>query len=215
MAWLREIRSERDRSWPWWLDLWRSSFPADEREDESVLIGELRVAAPGAMRLWVVEREATPIGLVRARTISSATHSREFESTGFGFVVHLALTRENRGSGLGREVIQETIEALREDAKRLGSSYQGTVFEVEKEDPARPETAKRSAFFERLGAKVMSGSYVQPSLGEGKPRLDMDLRFLPAAACVDYAELIRLFYREAYGLGADHELTLRTIAGLG
>lgn len=105
----------------------------------------------------------------------------------FLYVEHLATEPEMRGRGIGGKMLKDLIK----QKNRL------TVLESEKPDE---EIAKRRiGFYDRLGFKVNSYEYFQPSYGEGKEELSLVFLSNPRLLAPDEFEKIRLtIYKNVY-----------------
>ncbi len=105
----------------------------------------------------------------------------------FLYVEHLATEPEMRGRGIGGKMLKDLIK----QKNRL------TVLESEKPDE---EIAKRRiGFYDRLGFKVNSYEYFQPSYGKGKEELSLLFLSNPRLLAPDEFEKIRrTLYKNVY-----------------
>lgn len=176
--------------------LYDAAFPVSEREPPRVIIEsvERRVA------LVVRARQGSEtIGLATTHLLANPPAS---------FLVYLAVSKENRNQGLGPKLFEEV---MRDGPKQA-------VWEVDRPDRApsaeeRTLRERRIAFFERLGGKILLGSYYQPPVN-GDEAVPMALM---ARGVVDTPEtieaLVRAMYFEKYGAanGIDRALLERLL----
>lgn len=203
---MREVLSAHDPSLPKLIELYVSSFPEDEREDPSYLqnaLGELNLSSPGRIataHLLVAERGSEPFGFAFCEFLREAQ---------MGFHVYIALTPSERGKGFGRRLLLCAEERMRLDALYLGVAYHGSICEVERVEDATDEADKRTRlrrvhFYERLGARIISSTYIQPALSPDKQPVRLYLMWRDADGGLSREEIIERFYSEVYGLDEHH-----------
>lgn len=174
---IREILSSQDPSFDQVIQLYESSFPDDEREPTPVLrnsIDPLLISQPvqtTIRHLIVAERAGKVVGLQL---------QDYFPGVGLGWIIYLAIDPSERRSGLGTRLFRCGIASCRLDALFNQDEYRGVILEVERiEDSVgesqRSEREKRMMFFERLGIQKLTGTYIQPSLGEGLNPVKLNL----------------------------------------
>lgn len=108
---------------------------------------------------------------------------------GFTFGEHFAVTKNERGAGLGAKIIAEV---LKTDKRRF-------ILEVE---PPETETAKRRiGFYERAGFSLNDFEYCQPPLGKNKKPLP--LLIMSTGGKLTEAEFQKVkqeIYKNVYGV---------------
>ena len=109
---------------------------------------------------------------------------------GFVYVEYLAVREELRGRGIGTEVMRTFLESMGDVP---------VVLEVE--PPVCRLTRSRVRFYERLGLRLMTDYYVQPSYGV-VPGLEM--RLMVSAPCglggLAVGDMARTLHSEVYGV---------------
>lgn len=111
-----------------------------------------------------------------------------------GFVTYLVVAPHARGQGVGERLLREAVDELHADGAAL------VLGEVN--DPRLRGNWERLARFQRWGARVVEGRYVQPALAEGLAR-DRGLLLIALAGSraldekIDGAR-VRSFVRELY-----------------
>ena len=112
-----------------------------------------------------------------------------YPTSDVGFVTYLVVAPEQRGRGLGEQLLRGAVE-------QLGGLVLGEV-----NDPRKGADWKRLERFQRWGARVLDVRYVQPALGPGLSR-DRGLvliAFAPIPEPVDGAR-VRAFVEELYAV---------------
>jgi len=165
------------------------TFPEWERESIPEFLGDLK--AGRGHTLWVLsDNSGQFLGFARGMV---------FPSLRRGWVVHVALLSECRGSGLGEQMLKLVWEEMQASCAGL----EGVYLEVERLEDATTESErtarhKRLAFFERLGAQLISPGYIQPPSQQGQPPVPLNLLFWGKTAASD-EELLADFYAAAFG----------------
>ncbi|MBL8060206.1 MAG: GNAT family N-acetyltransferase [Chthonomonas sp.] len=165
------------------------TFPECERESIPDFLADLE--AGRGHTLWVLtDPHDQFLGFARGMV---------FPSLKRGWVVHVALDPRHRGGGLGAELLQQVLGEMR----RSFEGFEGMYLEVERLQEAateqeRAERQKRLAFFDRLGARLVSPDYIQPPSQPGQPPVPLNLLFWGETAASD-DELLADFYEAAFG----------------
>lgn len=124
------------------LDLYESAFPAEERRP---IDDFCRLVANDTVSLRAIFVNNAFAGFI------TIWHFPKFY-----YIEHFALKSEQRGRGIGSQVL-----------KRLKAMLERPVV-LEAEPPSlSPEAARRIEFYRRNGFEVISTDYVQPSYGPG------------------------------------------------
>lgn len=140
-------------------------------------------------------RAAIATGLLTVRIaldverIAGGICFERYPKSGVGFVTYMVVAPEQRGRGLGEQLLRGAVE-------QLGGLVLGEV-----NDPRAGGEWKRLERFQRWGARVLDVRYVQPALGPGLER-DRGLvliAFAPIPDPVDGAR-VRAFVEELYAL---------------
>jgi len=147
----------------------------------------LAVNRPGAARQFYVL-----VSTGATEKIVGATVFSYVVASNCGFSEYIVTSRDVRGSGVGRQLVDGRAALLDTAAREhgLGKTCRGIFIEVDNPDrtPAdllaqERETAldarERWRIFDHLGFRRLDLAYVQPPLGDGKTAVDyMDLMFL-------------------------------------
>lgn len=151
--------------------IYEASFPVIERRTRD---GQRRAMEHPDYRLRVMEEEGSILAFLGYWDLPSCV-----------FVEHLATTEASRGKGHGKALVLECI-----------SSTEKPVFlEIEPITDADPMTARRAAFYERLGFYANRFYYEQMPLKEGD--LPIPLWVMSYGAPVEEEEFSP-FKREIY-----------------
>lgn len=213
---VREILSGRDPSFKPVMELYRRSFPPDEREPVWRIrewIHPLRLSAPGlkiARHLLVVERGDAPLGF---------SLFEFFCEVGMGFAVYLVVDPEERGKWLGQRLFNCSLERMRLDAGFAGVPFHGCVLEVERiEDAADEEDRvireRRLRLFHHLGARIITPTYVQPALTPDLQPTPLNLMWLEQQPGLQPQEIVQHFYRIEFGLPSNHPFVQAALEGI-
>jgi|GEM_PF-6351557 len=103
------------------------------------------------------------------------------------FVGYLAVHEDFRRNGLGEKLLARALGHAQAAFSKAGQDFAGAVFEVERVEDAidpfeRLERRARLRFFSRLGALLISDSFLMPP-HEGLAPSPMNLFFLPWGSC--------------------------------
>lgn len=200
---LRRIRSSSDPLAEEALDLLEFLFPPEELEPREVIEAEFD-GSP--FETWIFEDEDEFLGgVVRGRVSTDGS---------WVWVVHVGLRPDLRGDGWGGRLLLAGIEAL------CGShpECRGTFLEVERladslDEHDRQIRARRLRFFEKLGAEVVSETYIQAPVRPETGPVPLNLLWLSrgeSEGLPNQAD-IEEFYKTAFGLPADHPFVLCTL----
>ncbi len=165
--------------------LLETTFPDCERESIPDFLADLE--ANRGPSLWVMtSHDGYLIGFARGFV---------FQASRRGFVVHIALVPESRGKRLGEQLLKRVNEEMRTSCE----GYEGMYLEVERledavTDAERESRRKRLAFFDRLGARLVSSELIQPPSQPGQPPVPLNLLFWGETAARD-DELLSDFYK--------------------
>lgn len=202
---LRRVASQEDPHAEEILDLFESLFPPEELEPREVIAGEWH-GSP--YETWTFEEGGKTGGICRGRV----DPDREW-----CWIVHIGLRPDLRGRGWGADLLLEGIEQICRESPKT----KGTILEVERvQDALDPESRlareKRLAFFDRLGAELLSPTYIQASVRPGCPPVPLNLLWLQRSPGIpDAPALIQSFYRTAFGLAMDHPFVRCALGRLG
>lgn len=185
------------------LDLLEFLFPPEELEPREVIEAEFD-GSP--FETWIFEDEDEFLGgVVRGRVSPDGA---------WAWVVHVGLRPDLRGEGWGGQLLLAGIEAL----CSTHPGCKGTLLEVERLEDAESESeaavrAGRLKFFEKLGAKKISSTYIQDAVREETGPVPLNLLWLARGneEMPDFVGLIEDFYSVAFGLEKDHPYVLCTL----
>ncbi|MDO4288683.1 MAG: GNAT family N-acetyltransferase [Eubacterium sp.] len=134
-----------------------ASFPRSERRSRK---GQQALLEEAAYELLTLP---APDGGVLA--VLGVWHLGDFD-----YIEHAAVSVEARGGGIGSRIFEEFF-------KING----GRMVLLEVEPPEETDAKRRIRFYERLGFYLNPYDYCQPSLGEGKPALPLQIMTYPEA----------------------------------
>lgn len=97
------------------------------------------------------------------------------------FIDHLAVDKRLQGKGMGTELMQYFLKNI----------YSSSVVVLEVEPPVDEITKKRVVFYERLGFKLNDFPYLQPSMQEGQPQIEMQIMSYPVSLTHEEFNAIR------------------------
>jgi len=205
---LQDLRSFNER-------IFLDAFPNDnERED---LFGQIvpRIACkeesePYSFCTLVKEEAKVCAGMI----------SDWYPSCNSLEIIYIAVDRDSRRSGIGKELIQRSYEDIKAILAEEGHKLEYVFLEVDIPeegigDMNPMDPIGRLRFWDKMGAKRLPFRYTQPPLSEGKdPADNLMLLMLPhlspgledgEIATVDLCAFLKAFYQ---GLGASDSLTL-------
>jgi GNAT superfamily N-acetyltransferase len=184
---------ELERDGSLW-EIYRDSFPADEREPEAVIVDSVRKQVGLAFR---ARRDDVTIGI-------ATTHL--LENPAAVFLVYLAIHRGDRGGGLGGALLDYAWSESKSRSQERKQDPLGLVWEVD--SPEIPtgtaeqlHRERRIAFFQRQGGVVLPRTYFQPPVNGTAP-VPMQLMFRSSAPIPDQSTadaLVHAMYFEKYG----------------
>lgn len=196
------------------MALYRASFPPDERMEELEMIRTLHDAP-----------RCQDVHLPYPELWASFTEDQQCEgffwmeiapNQGLGFLIYIAVNPLQRRQGLGSKLLQ----AARERSRGIfeGHDYRGMVLEVERPEDATDSDDqqirdRRMSFFTRFGIELISADYVQPSLGQGKRPVQLNLMGFDLTLDSDRRETVRGFYQAFFGLPPTHPYVKATLRG--
>lgn len=191
------------------LALYERSFPPEERDAVEEILRQIE--SPSVERpFWnvVAEADSVLVGLTRCGFLPT---------TQVGFLVHIAVSSEFRRRGLGGQLLADAARRCEDFARSKGSGYSGMILEIERhEDADDPEDLMvrldRIQWFLHRGARLLTPSYTQPSLGPGLSPVPLGL-YLLGGKSPNVREVIQGFYAEAFGLDSEHPLVRRALSG--
>jgi GNAT superfamily N-acetyltransferase len=160
-----------------WLDLYESAFPWAERVPVSLLLGYLKEKDPTVQMLAALDEEEGFAGLA-VYALNEKTAGRT------AYLWYLATLPELRGQGLGAWIYRGILARL--TRQRQPHGVEALFFDVEMPAQAQTEEEKllalrRIRFYQRLGARLLSGVRYTPQVTEQRPRLEMHLMVHPLA----------------------------------
>ena len=206
---LIDLRERRDEELldALYRELFLPNFPdPDEGEDPSIwaplLWGEPDSSQPVLHALVAGENLTSPHG----RQLMGLVLCEYYRRSSCGLLSYVATRPGLRRRGLGRRLVERAVGTLRADAAADGHELRAFFGEVH--DPAKVapsedvfDPTSRLEVMERLGARLVPVSYVQPELGPGLKRSD---RLLLVAFPIDGparelpAQTVRDFLHDLY-----------------
>jgi GNAT superfamily N-acetyltransferase len=164
------------------FDLYRETFPANERRPES----DLRAA--------MITPEYRVLNRLSAGRLLGFAFLFVPTNEDFALVEYLAVHPASRGRGVGTQLIQSAID------QSLGKTL---ITEVESQS-SNPNSLRRQVFYRRAGFTPITGLKYQLPLGGNPP--PMELWVYHSAESAQFAQLahwIRTIYLRVYGCAAD------------
>ncbi len=156
--------------------LMRTAFPPDERRDESEFCQFVQTKSN--FRCNAIKLGGQFVGLLNYWLFDD-----------FVYVEHVAICPELRGREIGSRAI-----------KLLCQMQKPVILEVEL--PNDDLSARRIAFYERIGFKKWGVRYIQPPYSAGKNSVEMSLMAFGPISEKNCAELvIATLHSEVYGVG--------------
>ncbi|MCW5935194.1 MAG: GNAT family N-acetyltransferase [Fimbriimonadia bacterium] len=213
---VREILTPKDPAFPVLIALYREAFPKDEREPTDRLREWLKPTNQSApnqaiMRhMLCLEREGAPVGF---------SFIEFFNEASMGYPVYLATHPAERGAGLGRFLFQCSIDRLRLDARYVQRPFYGCVLEVEREEDAVDADdlalrTRRVRWYESLGARLITPTYVQPALTEDQNPIPLNLMWIQDEPGLSEEAIIEQFYSQEFGLPPNHPYVQNALLGI-
>ncbi len=167
--------------------LWQKDFPGIyEIMEQSFPKEEYR---PYRDQLALMERECYRIYGEEDPTGALRGFMAVWELTGYCFLEHFAVAPTERNGGLGSGMLGE-----------LKDLYCEPIC-LEVEPPENGVTCRRVAFYERNGFTLHTYAYEQPSLGEGRKPVPLQLMTTGAGLSQEaFEKLKRTLYTEVYAV---------------
>lgn len=190
------------------LELYVESFPRSEREPlaEVAEVGRGRSEFGSVTRRFAVAEVDGRLGGL----LYFASHA----DSGLGFFIYIVVEESLRKSGIGQQLLEFGIEQCRSDVSEL----KAVLFECERPELAegdeRAFRERRLAYFAKRGAVLVTPTYVQPILGEGREEVPLFLMAQPLADAIDWSSAVANFYRAFFQLSPDSPSERAAIAGI-
>lgn len=195
-------RDELEGDDHWW-EIYRDSFPANEREPASAILDALRRQTGIAFRACI------------GRVTAGIATTHLLLNPPAVFLVYLAIDQARRGAGLGGALLEYAWTVSRARLRERGLNPFGMIWEVDSpdlvDDPDEETSRERRiSFFRRHGGVPVQQPYVQPPV-DGKDPVPMQLMLRPREQAPDGAApdqtpdqtmtnaLVRAMYFEKYG----------------
>lgn len=155
--------------------LYQSAFPLDERRD---LDKQIELFKKNDYSLFVALNNSKIIGLLSVWQLDN-----------LDFIEHFAIKEQFRGKGFGTEILKEHI----------GKTDKTIILEIEK--PETETQKKRIYFYEKIGFKLNTYDYVQPSYGKNKKPLSLYLMsYQKELSLSDFESVREKLHKTVYGL---------------
>lgn len=202
---LRRVTSPDDPFAEEVLDLFEDLFPPEELEPRDVIRAEW---TDSAYETWTFAEGGRTGGICRGRVNPQGE---------WCWIVHVGLRSDLRGRGWGEPLLLGGIKQI----CRNSPGVKGTILEVERVQDAldsrsRAVREKRISFFKRLGAELLTTSYIQASVRPGCPPVPLNLLWLPHVPLIpERGGLIESFYQTAFELPPDHPFVLSALGQIG
>lgn len=154
-------------------DLYSQSFPEEERRNMDL---QREIMSHPAFQIRHYKNDDLYRGFLNT-----------FNFADFIFVDHLAVSPEQRGSGIGSSIMKELIE----------STSKPIILEVER--PTCDDAVRRIDFYESLGFHLNVFDYIQPPIDEGRKAIPLFLMSYPERLDMSQYEKVRqIIYRNVY-----------------
>ncbi len=198
--------------------IYDEAFPEDGDEGWDWLIQRLAGAdnSPGVTpthyHILVAEEAGRILGFMALAFWSKAVGG----DAGLGFGDYLGVLGTRRGGGIGGELYRASLAVLEGDAAEAGVPLAGMAFDVEDPELAVTEEnrhlrERRIAFYERLGARLLSEvDFWEPALGAA-PALRYRLFYHRSSRDLEPRQLVLALYRLIYGWDYEHPLVKLTL----
>lgn len=161
--------SDFDQFW----DLYSQSFPEEERRDIDL---QREIMSHPAFQIRHYKNDDLYRGFLNT-----------FNFADFIFVDHLAVSPDQRCTGIGSSIMKELI----------GSTSKPIILEVER--PTSNDAVRRIDFYESLGFHLNVFDYIQPPIDEGRKAIPLFLMSYPERLDMTQFEKVRqIIYRNVY-----------------
>ena len=183
---LGEITSLDDPLLLPWLDLYETAFPPEERVFTSLLLGGVKT--PGKYHMLAAVDESRNLA-------GMAFYSEEIEAKA-AFLWYLAISPALRNHGIGAWLYRAVLQRL--DANDLAMFLDVDIPEEARTEAERDLSRRRIGFYQRLGARLLSGIRLVQRVEEHLPEIKTYLMVHPVqpldaqAAC----DIARIFLGE-------------------
>ncbi len=156
-------------------EIYESSFPSDERRN---LAQQSALLKNSAYKFLVAYEDGQIVGIIAAWDLDD-----------FAFIEHFAIKEGIRGKGFGTQLLREYLNAARKPV----------VLETERPDN---DIARRSInFYEKLGFKLNTHDYTQPSYSSAKKPVKLFLMTHPNKIAVEEFSRVReKIHKTVYGI---------------
>lgn len=214
---IRFLASREDPLFEPALALYEEAFPdEDEREDTAEVA---QVASGESLAGDILRRHVRRFAIAEiAGELAGLRYSSVDGEAGIGFLIYLAVVPKFRRSGLGAKLIQFGVDQSRRDLKEMGRELEAVVFECERPELAqgaeREWRDERLRYFARKGAVLLSPTYVQPPLEEGKKEVPLLLMAYPQRKDTDWPHLVQMFFRRFFMLEPGSKYEIETVKGV-
>ncbi|OQY31361.1 MAG: hypothetical protein B6241_14270 [Spirochaetaceae bacterium 4572_59] len=154
-------------------NLYSHSFPENERRDLDL---QRQIMSHPAFQIRHYKNDDLYRGFLNT-----------FHFTEFIFVDHLAVSPDQRGTGIGSSIMNELIE----------STSKPIILEVER--PTSNDAVRRIDFYESLGFHLNVFDYIQPPIDEGRKAIPLFLMTYPERLDMKQFEKVRqIIHRNVY-----------------
>ena len=185
------------------VEIYEASFPKNERQPTNVIVERI-----------LSRKEILYLGRVKGEVVLAALVF-PLEGTDFLLLDYVAVKKQHRGRGIGRQFLSFLLDLLKHSSKRF-------VFELE--DPAlgrnKSQRRRRISLYREFGAKQLAGvSYILPKLS-GSRTTKMVMMIMPCREETTLSgELVRTLlttiYRDVYNLDSGDPLVKSTLSTVG
>jgi GNAT superfamily N-acetyltransferase len=159
-----------------WMELYELAFPPNERLLISDMLEIARAQAQDGPHTEYL------LSALAGGEFAGLVHYETFPQLGLAGLWGLATRPAIRGQGLGAAIYDALWQRLRADGCR------GLILEVERPDMTHGEAARQLAvrrirFYQRLGARLLTGVEYLQTVGPHQPPLPMHVMIHAAAGC--------------------------------
>lgn len=197
------------------MELYVETFPRDERvpvREMAEMVSEASVPPPGGGRrhhVFVAEAQGQVVGM---RQFSY------YKAASLGFFVYITVLPEWRRQGVGRMLVESAVAQCKFDAVSLGGKLDAIMFECERPELAEGDERQfredRLTHFRKLGARIVSRTYLQPALADGYSPVPLYLLAYPQRDQVDWRQAAVAYSRICLGLEPGSKTEVETLKGI-